>query len=107
MAHRLSRMALAGANPTPRDRQEFTRMVLEKQIAFCESWIAMTTQGLVAAQTLSWTLLRAFWMPWLDASGSRIGAQLSRSAHDVLSHGMAPLTRRAVANSKRLIRSRS
>jgi hypothetical protein len=103
MAHRLSRMALAGANPDRHDRREFTRMILEKQIGFGEAWIAMTVQGFVAAQTLSWTVLR-FWMPWLGAPARDINAQLSRSAHDMLASGMAPLTRRAVANSRRLTR---
>jgi hypothetical protein len=105
MAHRLSRIALAGVNPDRHDRQEFARMILEKQIGFGEAWIAMTAQGFIAAQTLSWTLLRAFWMPWLGAPAHTINAQLSRSAHDMLARGMAPLTRRAVANSKRLTRS--
>ena len=37
VAHRLTRMAMAGANPSARDRREFTRMVSEKQTAFQQS----------------------------------------------------------------------
>ena len=33
MAHRLTRMALSGARPNARDRQEFTGMVWEKPVA--------------------------------------------------------------------------
>ena len=31
VAHRLTRMAMAGANPSARDRREFTRMVSENR----------------------------------------------------------------------------
>ncbi len=77
VAHRLARMAIAGANPSARDRKEFSGMVAEKQLAFTQSWQAMAAAG-------------ACWAPWLT----------------VLAHGMAPVHGKAVANAKRLARTR-
>lgn len=37
IAHRVTRMALAGASPSKRDRTEFTGMVVEKQLAFAQA----------------------------------------------------------------------
>ena len=64
VAHRLTRMALAGANPSARDRREFTRMVSEKQTAFHQSWAAMGLQSMVASQALMQAWMRMWWMPW-------------------------------------------
>ena len=44
VAHRLTRMAIAGPKLSKRDQKEFQRMVAEKKNAFTESWIAMATQ---------------------------------------------------------------
>jgi hypothetical protein len=105
VAHRLGRMALAGARPSARDRREFTRMGSEKSDAFAESWLAM---GATA-----WRLQLDFWLscwglgfsPWLGRGGKRTLNSLAdsqRAAVDILASGLAPVHRRAVANAKRL-----
>ena len=43
IAHRVTRMALAGPLPDARDRKEFTGMVQEKQLAFAQSFLAWNT----------------------------------------------------------------
>ena len=43
IAHRLTRLALAGPAPSARDRREFQRMGAEKAAAFAESWNAMAS----------------------------------------------------------------
>src|SRR4051812_38266038 len=53
VAHRVTRMALSSAKPSPRDRREFERMVAEKNIAFGESWKAMATHAALANQVLA------------------------------------------------------
>ena len=81
LAHRLTRMAMAGATPSARDQREFYRMGTEKVMAFNEAWAAMAMQ--------TW---RSFWFP----------THLSSAALDILGKGMAPYRRRAVANARRL-----
>ncbi len=46
VAHRVTRMALAGPTLSERDRKEFQRMGAEKAAAFNASWNAMTRQAL-------------------------------------------------------------
>ena len=108
VVHRVTRMALAGPMPSPRDRKEFHRMGAEKTAAFNESWQAMTAQAVRAQQELVVTMTRAFWSPWLRGkpAGLDIAAQLQRSALGVLDQGMGPVHRRAVANAKRLARTK-
>lgn len=96
VAHRVARMAAAGPVPSARDRQEFTTMVVEKQIAFTQSWLAMGMEMLRLQQRLFWV-----WMfnPWslsrqLPAAGERLAAK-----------GLDPVHRKVVANAKRLSRS--
>jgi hypothetical protein len=45
VVHRLTRMALSGAQPSARDQREFALMSKEKQAAFQESWMAMGMQA--------------------------------------------------------------
>ena len=102
MAHRLGRMALAGANPSSRDRREFTRMGSEKSAAFVESMAGT-----------AWRIQLDFWLscwglgfsPWLGHAGRRKVDSLAhaqRAATAVLSSGLAPVHKRAVANARRL-----
>lgn len=86
VAHRLTRMALAGPTPSARDRREFHLMGAEKSAAFVESWAAMWMQLWTAQQRLAFG--------WMQALAG------------VLGHGVAPVRRRAVANARRLRRSR-
>ena len=108
VAHRVTRMALAGPTPSPRDRKEFQRMGAEKKAAFDEAWQAMTAQALRAQQELAVSMARAFWSSWLRGKpvGLEMASQLQRSALGVLGQGMGPVHRRAVANAKRLARTK-
>ena len=108
VAHRVTRMAVAGPTPSARDRKEFQRMGAEKMAAFGESWNAMTLQALYAHQTLAASFFRAFWSPSLKSGPSAIAvaAQVQNATLGVLSKGMAPVHRKAVANAKRLARAK-
>lgn len=93
VAHRLTRMALAGAQPSARDRREFHGMGQEKVLAFYQSWFAM-----------GWAVVQAMQKAWLAMlQGARV--PLIDTQH-VLSQGLAPVHRRAKSNAKRLARTR-
>ena len=77
VAHRVTRMVMAGPMPSQRDRTEFTRMVNEKHEAFAESWLAMAAQSLVAQQAIATTAWRSMFYPWLGG-GATPGAWPSR-----------------------------
>ena len=109
VAHRLLRMAHAGPHLSARDRKEFARMIAEKNSAFGESWNAMALQALQSQ--------RAFAAAWALAATPPRSTRASPVAHDlatqlhhatlaVLGKGLAPVHRRAVANAKRLARTR-
>ena len=104
VAHRVARMALASPVLSVRDRKEFQRMGTEKTAAFMESWNAMAVQALRANQALTMSFARSFWSSSLTAGA--VATQLQSAALGVLGKGMAPVRRRAVANSKRLARTR-
>jgi hypothetical protein len=108
VAHRVTRMAIAGPCLSERDRKEFQRMGTEKTAAFSESWNAMTMQALRANQALAASFLRSFWSPSLRGrpSASAVAAQLHSATLGVLGKGMAPVHRKAVANAKRLARTK-
>ena len=108
VAHRVTRMAVAGPTLSARDRKEFQRMGAEKTAAFGESWNAMTLQAFRAHQALAASFLRSFWSPSLKGrpSASAVAAQWQSAALDVLGKGMAPVHRTAVANAKRLARTK-
>lgn len=108
IAHRLTRMARAGPAPSARDRREFHLMGAEKVAAFTESWNAMALQTLQATPTLALSFMRSFWSPWTRARPSATSAtrQVSRAAMGIIQKGMAPVHRCAVANAKRLGRTK-
>lgn len=99
IAHRLTRMALAGAQPGARDRREFSGMVAEKQIAFATAWMAMWVEGLKQQQRLALSLMQGA-SPQQHAQ--RAGAALTRMTGAALD----PVHRKAVANASRLSRTR-
>lgn len=108
VAHRLARMALAGHTPSARDRREFELMGAEKLAAMHESWTAMWLESLRAQQQMSLSLMNSMWFPW---AGPRVtprssAACLQRAALGVMGQGLAPVHRRAVANAKRLGRTK-
>ena len=107
-AHRMTRMALAGASPTRRDRNEFYLMGAEKFAAFYESWNAMLVEMLRAQLKLSLSAAPFFWLPWAATTrpGRRALARSQQAALGILGKGVAPVRRRAVANARRLRRTR-
>ena len=108
VTHRMTRMALSGSKPSARDRREFERMMTEKGMAFANAWTAMALQTARANQAVATSLFRSF------LSASRGGAaysatsatQMHKAALDILSKGLAPVHRKAVANARRLRRTR-
>lgn len=107
IAHRVARMALAGASPSARDRKEFHRMGAEKIAAVNEAWSAMAVETFRANQQLTLSFMRSLWFPWLHSTGRKSASrQLSNATLGILGKGMAPVRRRAVANAKRLGRTR-
>ena len=106
MAIRLTRMALAGSSPTPRDQREFQRMSAEKIAAFYESWNAMFAELFRAQCEWSFAALRSMWLLGTIGEFPSIATSnhSQRIAHDILRHGMAPIHRAALANMKRLQR---
>jgi hypothetical protein len=94
IAHRMARMA---------DPKEMHRMGTEKLLAAGEAWNAMALQAMLESQKLTLSLMQSFWFPWMRRPASR---QLSDAALNVLASGMAPVSRRAVANARRLARPR-
>jgi hypothetical protein len=105
VAHRGIRMALAGAKPNARDRREFQLMGAEKMAAFYESWAAMYAQAFSIHLRAAASILPFAWFPWAFYTPlPRV--DLARSALAVLGKGMAPVRRRAVANARRLGRTK-
>jgi len=109
VAHRLLRMAHAGPHLSARDRKEFARMIAEKNSAFGESWNAMALQALQSQRAFAAALALAATVPRsarADPPAQAFAAQLQQAALAVLGKGLAPVHRRAVANAKRLARTR-
>jgi hypothetical protein len=100
IVHRLSRMALAGAAPSSRDRKEFTGMVVEKQLAFMQSWAAMWAEGLRWQQQLALSFLGG------PRAVTRQMAGAGRAFDKMAGKGLAPVHRKAVGNAKRLSRTK-
>ena len=104
IAHRMARMALAGASPSARDRAEFHRMGAEKVAAAGEAWTAMAAQSITESQKLALRFVQSAWLPWLYAplTPKQVSRQMRQAGIGILGKGMAPVRRRAVANAKRL-----
>ena len=99
ISHRLTRMALVGPTPSARDRKEFAGMVMEKQAAAAQAWMGMFAEGVRFQQQFALSLL-TFASPQQHAT--RAKTAVSRIA----STGLAPIHRKAVANAKRLARTK-
>ncbi len=108
VAHRVTRMALSGPKLSARDRKEFALMVAEKNAAFGESWSAMFAQAALANQALAVFFFKSFLAAGRGKkpSAARSAAQLQRAALSVLGKGVAPVHRKALANAKRLGRTK-
>jgi hypothetical protein len=107
IAHRVARMAVAGASPSARDRKEFHLMGAEKITALNEACNAMAVQAFRENQKLALAYMQSLWFPWLrQPSAKSASRHLNKAALAILGKGMTPIRRRAVANAKRLGRSR-
>ncbi|QJW85097.1 hypothetical protein HK414_21330 [Ramlibacter terrae] len=93
MAHRLTRMALAGPFPSARDRREFHGMGQEKMLAFWQSRFAMGSAMTLAGQQAWLAAMQGASVPLLDTQA-------------ILAKGLAPVHRKATANARRLGRTR-
>ncbi len=109
VAHRLTRMALAGSTPSARDREEFFTMGAEKLVAFGQAWNAMALQAVRAQQEFALGLWRDMFKPWWIWSSPRALGSSSRRTHNaalrVVSEGVTPIHRKAVSNARRLGRT--
>jgi hypothetical protein len=107
IAQRVARMALAGPNPSPRDRREFQTMVSEKPAAFAQAWTAMATESCRAHQAIATSLFAAFFNPFSRHTpcAAAVAATVGNAAIGVLEKGLAPVHRQAVANARRLART--
>ncbi|GAB3658848.1 polyhydroxyalkanoate granule-associated phasin [Ramlibacter alkalitolerans] len=92
VAHRLTRLALAGPRPNARDQREFHGMAQEKVHAFWQSWFAMGWAMVEASQKAWLAMLQGARVPLLDVQ-------------HVMARGMAPVHRKATANARRLART--
>jgi|SRR5690606_21273145 len=108
MAHRLTRMALAGPVLSERDRREFQTMVLEKQAAFTQAWVAMAAETFRANQAFATSLLGSLFNPLAHThmSSTKMAADMHKAAMGVLSQGLTPVHRKAVANARRLAKTK-
>jgi hypothetical protein len=102
IAHRLARMASAGATPSASDHEEFRLMGSEKIAAASEAWMAMASQTLVENQKLALGFVQSFWLPGRRAGPKAIQRHMNQAALRILGKGMTPVHRRAVANARRL-----
>lgn len=83
-------------------------MGIEKIAAVNEAWTAMATQAFVENQKLALSFMQSLWFPWMrpTPTATSVSRQLNRAAVSILGKGIAPVRRRAVANAKRLGRSK-
>lgn len=109
VAHRLTRLAMAGPVMSSRDKAEFELMWAEKNQAFAQSWLAMTAQALRAQQALALTWTAALFNPLALSRGLRSHpgqtANPFSSGMSILNAGLEPVHRKAVANARRLRRT--
>ncbi|WP_187359943.1 hypothetical protein [Chitinolyticbacter meiyuanensis] len=89
IAHRVTRMALAGPKPDARDRREFHGMVSEKLLAFSSG---------------GWSMWLTF---WLSAWRSLWSGRPAQAVHwqRALGRGIAPIHRKVSANAHRLAKT--
>lgn len=110
VAHRMTRLWMAGPVPSDHDREEFTDMVLEKLHACTQSWVAMFAEALRTQQNMFHALFGSapsLWsfnplVLWLN-----LAAHHNESAQRVFNVGLAPVHSKAVANALRLSRAAS
>jgi len=104
IGYRLAGMALAGPEPTTRDRKELARMGQEKVDAWSEAAQATGMRVARANMDMATLLLRQAWggAPAAAAFANRV----TELSSDLLADTVAPYHRRVLANSRRLSRTR-
>lgn len=130
IGHRTSRIAMAGPDPSARDRREFTRMGQEKLDAATASAQAIAMRMMLIPVQFGTLLLRqtmsgagsmvalsanpvlalsakgqAELMRDVIANVTAAATQLSGSAARIAHHGLMPIHSRATANAKRLLKA--
>jgi proline dehydrogenase len=95
VAHRLTRMALAGASASKRDQKEFTGMVVEKQVAFTQAWLAAVAQGVRWQQQVALSFMTG-------ATSKQHAAQAKQASSRLVNAALTPIHRKATSNAKRL-----
>jgi hypothetical protein len=108
-AHRLMRMATTVGPPSAADQKEMQLMGAEKMDAFAESWNAMALEAIRLQQHYALSLVQSYVAPWAFATRTtptptmmNAAAQWREGTLSVANKGLAPVHRRAVANAKRL-----
>ena len=105
IAHRLTRMALAGPQPSERDLKEFTGMVQEKQQAFAESWWAAWNVALQSPWTMTLPMWQSIWttgLPTTPWAAWKLAEQAMAPSNAMLNAALTPISRKAVSNARRL-----
>ena len=107
VAQRLTRMAMAGINPSQGYHDELMLMGSEKLLAFQQSWVAMWNQAWHAQVALAESLTRgslalASGHDAHDDHPAQLLMQMPTEAARVLSAGLAPVHGQAMANARRL-----
>lgn len=105
IAERMTRMALAGSTPSARDRKEFHGMISEKAVAFAQSWQAMAWQAARVNQAFAASFFQSMLVPGRPPALPSASA-LHDAALGVLGVGLGPVHRKALANARRLVRSK-
>src|SRR5277367_1750433 len=96
VAHRVTRMSLAGPKFSDRDRKEFQMMVSEKHAAFIQAWSDMALYAFRANQAFTASMFRCFFTPFSNRkpSAASAAAQAHNTAVGMLGKGLAPIHRK-------------
>lgn len=108
VVQRLTRMAMAGPNMSARDQKEFKQMSDEKVTAFYQSWNAIWSQMFKSQFALAQVMVSSFTAAAMAGKRPCVATTLSAMSHEankVMSAGIEPVHRQAVANARRLSRS--
>jgi hypothetical protein len=101
-------MAMAGPVLSARDRKEFDLMVAEKGVAFQDAYQAMFVHSVRANQALATALMQPFWVPAPKGrlTVAQAALQVQNAALGALGKGLGPVHKKAVANAKRLAKTK-
>jgi hypothetical protein len=107
IAHRLTRMALAGPVLSSRDRKEFTGMVREKQLAFTQGLVGAWIEVARVNQAMLLSAMTSLWSLQSPLARARASArQMNSGVNTVTDKFLAPVHRKAVSNARRLAKTR-